>query len=144
MAGAATKVQEKPVSTFTGPKTRVLVVDDSTAARFKVRSMLEALHCDVSECSDGEEGIGVALLADPEFIVLDISMPGMTGIEILESLRDYTSFRDTPIVMLTGSGDVNDVARSIQLKATDYIRKNQDVEALTERLRAHLKKLRGF
>jgi two-component system, chemotaxis family, chemotaxis protein CheY len=133
----------RTVEVDTRPRTRVLLVDDSKIALRKVSSILQNLHCDVTEAENGTVAMSLAKGLQPQLVVLDVHMPKISGLQVLEALRQNPAFATTPIVMMTGDADAAIVSQAITLKATDYIRKDDSVANITSRLQAHLEKLHG-
>eukprot|EP01034_Spumella_vulgaris_P040627 gene40627-50263_t len=109
----------------------VLLVDDHTLFRSGVRSLLQR-HPEfsvVGEAADGVEGIKRAQQLKPQVVLLDLNMPGMSGVETLQlMLQDCP---DSAIVMLTVSEDATDLAVALRAGASGYLLKNIDTEALT-------------
>jgi len=127
----------------TRPKPHVLLVDDSLVARHRVVGILRNLGCDVSEAGDGKQALKMLDSATPDLLVLDVNMPNMTGLDVLEKIRGTERHASLRVVMLTGEADVRVVARAISLKANDYLRKDDSVEELTKRLAEHVDKCRS-
>ena len=115
-------------------KKDVLVVDDSPFVREMVSRMVHKLGHVATRASDGEEALRVANHRQPDVIVLDVNMPKVDGITALETLRSDKRFAETPIVMLTSVSDQDVVRRSIQLRATAYLLKD-DPEQIMKRLK---------
>ena len=86
----------------------VLVCDNEEALRALVRAALEPTDCDVVEARDGDESLSLALSVRPGLIVLDMMMPGRSGLEVLAELRAEPEFDDTPVVMLTARAQATD------------------------------------
>src|SRR2546430_5697709 len=81
---------------------RVLVVDDEADIRHLVRELLERAGHDVVEAGDGGEGLRVFFSAQPDLVVLDVSMPGLDGWGTLERIRELS---DVPVLMLTAQAE---------------------------------------
>ena len=141
-ASSVSKTEEVDVA----EKPRVLLVDDSHIARHKIGSILQNLGGIVADAADGEQALKMIDKERPDLLVLDVNMPKITGIDVLEKIRANESLVDLPVVMLTAEADVKIVARAISLKAADYIRKDDPVDQLTQRLKAHIDRSssRGF
>jgi CheY-like chemotaxis protein len=100
---------------------RVLVIDDSALARRLIREPLEALHYTVEEADSGESGLEKYTLRRHDIITMDIVMPGVYGMEILEKLRQFNP--DVRVIMV--SADIQDMTRekARSLGATSILRK---------------------
>lgn len=113
----------------------VLLVDDHTLFRSGIRSLLQR-HADftvVGEASDGVEGIKRAKQLHPDVVLLDLNMPGMSGVETLQLiLQDCPG---TAIVMLTVSEDAEDLTQALKAGACGYLIKNIDADYLVRALR---------
>src|SRR5258707_13955719 len=84
------------------PKSRILVIDDEAAIRDSLRMTLEYEGYEVLAAATGQEGLTVAERDAPDLVLLDVKMPGMDGIEVLERLRNMNEA--LPIVMISGHG----------------------------------------
>lgn len=85
--------------------TTVLVVDDEPSVRSLLRDVLELDGYDVVEAADGEQALGAVEKSVPDFVILDIMMPGMSGLEVLRRLRVEHPVTDLPIMLLTAATD---------------------------------------
>ncbi|MEV4777885.1 response regulator [Burkholderia sp. LMU1-1-1.1] len=113
----------------------VLLVDDHTLFRSGIRSLLQR-HPEfnvVGEAADGFEGIKRALQLQPQVVLLDLNMPGMSGVETLQLMRQDCP--DTAIVMLTVSEDAEDLSTALKAGASGYLLKNIDTDYLTRAIR---------
>lgn len=113
----------------------VLLVDDHTLFRSGVRSLLQR-HPEfsvVGEAADGVEGIKRAQQLKPQVVLLDLNMPGMSGVETLQLMLQDSP--DSAIVMLTVSEDATDLAVALRAGASGYLLKNIDTDALTRAIR---------
>jgi two-component system, NarL family, nitrate/nitrite response regulator NarL len=113
----------------------VLLVDDHTLFRSGIRSLLQR-HPEfnvVGEAADGVEGIKRALQLQPQVVLLDLNMPGMSGVETLQLMRQDCP--DTAIVMLTVSEDAEDLSVALKAGASGYLLKNIDTDYLTRAIR---------
>jgi DNA-binding NarL/FixJ family response regulator len=115
---------------------RVLITDDHAIVREGIRWMLESEPSIeiVGECSSGEELLASVVELDPEVVLLDIRMPGMSGLETLEALRK--AHPDLPVLMLTMHDEPELVAGSIGRGANGYLLKSAGREELLEAMRA--------
>ncbi len=116
---------------------RVLVVDDEEQIRRALKSILTARKYDVVLASNGEEGISLAIELPPDLVILDMAMPGLTGIDVCRELRNWY---EGPILMLSViSGDADKVA-ALDIGADDYLTKPFSTTELLARIRALLRR----
>jgi two-component system nitrogen regulation response regulator NtrX len=102
-------------------KARILVVDDEAEIRKSLRMILEYEGYEVVEASSGAEGLAAAEREGPELVFLDVKMPGMDGLEVLQRLQ---ASRDSlPVVVISGHATKEEVANSIKRGAIDFIEK---------------------
>jgi type II secretory ATPase GspE/PulE/Tfp pilus assembly ATPase PilB-like protein/ActR/RegA family two-component response regulator len=123
------------------PPAHVLVVDDDAVSRTLAGSVLRSQGMLVSEAADGAEALG-RIEAGPavSLVVLDLSMPGLDGIEVLHRLRSRVATSLLPVVVVTGATDVETEVRSMDAGADDYVRKPLDAERFLARIRATLRR----
>lgn len=114
---------------------RVLLIDDHALVRKGIEELLHSRGVQVvASVSSGEEGVRRARELSCDVILLDIKMPGMTGIETLERLR--ASGVQTPVVMLTMSREDEDLAAALRAGARGYLLKDIEPEELVPALDA--------
>jgi len=108
----------------------VLLVDDHTLFRSGVRSLLQRnpRFAVVGEASDGIDGVKRAMQLKPDVILLDLHMPGMTGVETLELILQ--GWPEAAVIMLTVSEEGEDLATALQAGARGYLIKNIDADYL--------------
>ncbi|HYU57948.1 MAG TPA: response regulator [Actinomycetota bacterium] len=102
---------------------RVLVIDDEPDVLLLCRVNLEFEGFDVLEASDGERGIDIARGEHPDVIILDVMMPRMDGLTVLDHLSHDPSTSDIPVIMLTAKAQEKDQIRGWVAGASDYITK---------------------
>lgn len=107
---------------------RILVVEDDTAAREALRTLLETYGHQVDEAPDGAMAIAKALATRPDIIFLDIGMPGLDGFEVAKRLA-YDGHRPF-VVGLTGHGQDKDFARARRGGFDAYVVKPADIDEL--------------
>ena len=98
---------------------RVLVVDDEENVRNLLQRILEGAAYDVVTAADGQETLDKMSELDIEVVLLDIKMPGMSGIEVLQQLTAY--YPDTCVIMVTAIDDAQTAVETMKLGAYDYI-----------------------
>jgi two-component system KDP operon response regulator KdpE len=119
---------------------KVLVVDDEAAMRRGINVCLTARGYAVEEARNGEEALGAFHERQPDLVLLDINMPGMSGIEVCRRIRSADS--KTGIVMVTVRDGEEDTIQSLEAGADDYIRKPFRVGEMLARLAALTRRTR--
>jgi two-component system KDP operon response regulator KdpE len=117
--------------------TSVLLVEDDTRLRRALRATFVVENFDVIEASTGEDALALLAIDDPDLVVLDLKLPGIDGIEVLEHLR---SFSKVPVVVLTVRDQLDDKVGALNAGADDYVVKPFEPEELIARSRAHLRR----
>lgn len=102
---------------------KVLICDNEEALRALVRGALEIEDYDLVEARDGDESVALARAWEPDLIVLDMMMPGRTGLEVLSELRAESRFAATPVVMLTARAQATDRDAASAVGATEFLPK---------------------
>jgi two-component system nitrogen regulation response regulator NtrX len=100
---------------------RILVIDDEAAIRDSLKMILEYEGYDVLTAATGEDGIAQTEREAPDLVFLDVKMPGMDGLEVLQRLRHLVEV--TPIVVVSGHGTVSTAVEATKLGAFDFIEK---------------------
>ncbi len=118
-------------------KTKVLLVDDDVELAEMLRVYLEREGFEVKAVHDGEAGIAEALRGHHDIAVLDVMMPGKSGIDVLIQIRAHGAM---PVLMLTAKGDDTDRIIGLELGADDYVPKPCTPRELTARIRAILRR----
>ncbi len=116
----------------------VLVVEDDDAIR---RGLVDALRFSgytLHEAADGRAGLDLALSVDADIVLLDIMMPRMSGLEVLEELRKAKP--TIPVIFLTARGEEEDRVKGLKLGADDYVVKPFGVDELQARVEAVLRR----
>ena len=108
---------------------RILIIDDDKDLRFNLSSILKDEGYDVLAVEDGREAIKAAQRNCPNLALLDIRLPGVDGMKILEKLKGID--KDLIIIMLTADTEVKDAVKAMKLGAFDYVTKPFDNEELT-------------
>ena len=126
------------------PRPALIIEDDPDIAE-SVRYNLESEGFTALVAATGEQGLALALDAQnpPMVIVLDLMLPGMTGMDLCRRLRRENQTRRTPIIMLTARTSESDRIAGLDLGADDYIAKPFSVRELVARVRAVLRRTDG-
>jgi DNA-binding response OmpR family regulator len=117
----------------------ILIIEDDAQSRQVVRLATEAQSYILTEASTGDEGLELARASDPDLILLDINMPGMSGLDVCRKLRADGSL--VPIIMLTAKSDTIDKVVGLEVGADDYVTKPFEVRELMARIGAHLRRI---
>ncbi len=118
---------------------RILVIDDSEDIhRLLVKKLGDEGHR-VYSAYNGTDGIASARDCDPSLILLDLSMPGIDGFEVLRELKEDESVMHAPIILISGSEDTQDLVMGLDLGAVDFIHKPFDFSELRARVRAAIR-----
>lgn len=115
---------------------KILVVDDDDALREMVGLVLNAAGYATVFAADGLTAVEVFKAEEPDLVLLDIMLPGQSGIEVCKQLRALSG---TPIVMLTAKGDTEDVVLGLEAGADDYVVKPHNGAELLARIKARLR-----
>ncbi|MFN0074179.1 MAG: response regulator transcription factor [Chloroflexota bacterium] len=121
------------------PDATILIVEDDPAVASALRRRLGFEGFDVHVASDGADALDLAAEHEPDLIVLDLMLPGMDGLEVARRLRLGI---DTPILMLTARGAIEDKVAGFESGADDYLVKPFAFPELLLRIRALLRRAR--
>jgi CheY-like chemotaxis protein len=102
---------------------KVLVCDNEDALRALVRGALDLGDYEIVEARDGDESLDLARSCDPDLIVLDMMMPGRTGLEVLTELRTEDRFMATPVIMLTARAQAQDRQAALDAGVSRFLPK---------------------
>ncbi len=116
----------------------VLVADDDADILALVRFRLERAGCTVLAASDGQTALELALDAEPDLVVLDVTMPRLDGYEVTRRLREHEATRRIPIILLTARVQEADVQQGVDAGADEYVTKPFSPLELGARVQAAL------
>ena len=119
----------------------ILVVDDERDLLDLIEYNLKKEGYDVLKAEDGLEGIRLAKKYNPNLVLLDIMMPNMDGLEVIDMFKANESLRDTPIVFLTARADEKTELKGLDKGADDYLTKPISPKKLVSRINAVLRRL---
>ena len=114
----------------------VLLIEDEKPIRRFIKPYLETQNFKVIEAKTGEEGLALASSHKPEIILLDLGLPDMDGMLVLNRLREWTKI---PVIILTARGKDKEKVEGLNAGADDYLAKPFDVEELLARIRVGLR-----
>ena len=120
----------------------ILVVDDDRVNRMLLAKALELEGHDVRLAEDGTVGLELLAAERADVVLLDVVMPGLDGMTVLQRMREDDALRDVPVIMVSALDDFDSVIRCIELGAEDYLSKPFDPVLLRARVNAALNKAR--
>ncbi len=122
-------------------KETILVVEDDKSIREGLAMNFQLQGFRVVTAADGDEGMRKAFDASPDLIVLDIMLPGWSGLDILSEIRE--KHVDTPVLVLSARDTIRDKIQGLELGADDYVAKPFDLRELLARVEALLRRGRA-
>ena len=117
--------------------TRVLVVDDEPQILRALRINLRVRNYEVDTAATGTEALETAGRHPPDLVILDLGLPDLSGLEVIEGLRGWTA---VPIVVLSGRADSADKVEALDAGADDYVTKPFSMDELLARMRAAVRR----
>ncbi len=118
---------------------RILVVDDDVVSQSLVLRRLSKEGYETAGAQSGSEAIDMVEEAPPNLILLDLMMPGMSGLEVLERIREIREKSFLPVIMMSARTEVTDKVDAFTKGADDYVTKPFNFEELLARIRAQLR-----
>lgn len=118
---------------------KILIVDDDPDSLAVARLRLKKDGHLLTFAADGEEGLKKASEEDPDLILLDVQMPGMSGFKVCEKLKSDSRLMNIPVIFVSAEDDVSEKVRGLDLGAVDYVTKPFDIFELRARVRAALR-----
>jgi DNA-binding NtrC family response regulator len=116
----------------------ILLVDDDVAFRRVMAGELTRMHFEVSDAGSGEEGLKRIIEHEPDIVLLDLQMPGISGLDTLKAIRE--SNPGVEVIMLTGHGSIDTAIESIRAGAFDYVVKPCPLDELEVRIQRALER----
>ena len=117
---------------------KILLVDDSNTILMMERMILTKGPYDLFTASNGEEAVERALSQRPDLILMDVVMPKMNGFEACRRIRGEAAIKDTPIIMVTTRGEVQNVETGFESGCNDYVTKPINGAELMAKLKTYL------
>jgi two-component system KDP operon response regulator KdpE len=112
---------------------KILIADDDPQMLRALRITLTARGYEVVTASDGTAALDTAIASHPDIVVIDLGMPGLTGIEVIEALRGWTQI---PVLVVSGRSESWDKVEALDAGADDYVTKPFSADELLARIRA--------
>ncbi len=122
------------------PASKILVIEDEPSISEVLVYNLEREGYKVQAVEDGREGLRIALQQRPDLVVLDLMLPGKSGLEVCREIRSHGPTATLPIIVLTAKAEEADQVVGLAMGADDYVTKPFSVKILMERVRALLRR----
>ena len=119
---------------------KILVIDDDIAINQLIKINLELSGYSVISATDGIKGFALCKQELPDLVILDVMMPEVDGYTVAKYIRENPSTKETPILMLTALGQLDDKVKGFDIGVDDYLVKPFEIEELKVRVRALLKR----
>ena len=120
---------------------KILIIDDDRELCALIKRSVQAENIEADFCNTGKEGLQKLKEQEYQLVVLDVMMPGMDGFETLEEIRKENSL---PILMFTSKNDSISKVRGLRAGADDYLTKPFDMDVLTAKIQAILRRTYSF
>lgn len=117
---------------------RILIIEDDASIALGLESALQEEGYETLLARTGPEGFRLGMKHQPDLLILDIMLPGMSGFELCKRLREKGV--KTPVIMLTSKVEENDKVLGLELGADDYVTKPFSLRELLARVKAHLRR----
>ncbi|HET6939039.1 MAG TPA: response regulator [Nocardioides sp.] len=124
-----------------GPVALIVVADDDVDIRDLVEFKLTTLGHQIVTVADGSSAVDACRTTRPDLAVLDVMMPGLTGLEAVRELRSNPALKDIPVILLTARAQQSDVQTGFDCGADDYITKPFSPKDLASRVEALLSRV---
>jgi two-component system alkaline phosphatase synthesis response regulator PhoP len=121
-------------------KTKILIVDDEPDLVQTLQDRLEMNGYSLVTAGNGREGLEKAVQEKPDIVLLDVIMPIMDGLEMLEALRKNPECKDCAVIMLTARSQRQDIVRAKTCGIEDYVVKPFDLSELIEKIESVLER----
>jgi two-component system, OmpR family, alkaline phosphatase synthesis response regulator PhoP len=118
----------------------ILVIDDEKDIQLLIKEILSREGYDVLCASTGEDAIALLKSYLPDLILLDLLLPGMSGLEVCKALKENSKTTNIPIIMLTTKGSEDDIVTGLEFGADDYVVKSAGHKVLSARIKTALRK----
>jgi len=119
-------------------KEKILVIDDEENIANLVKDILESEGFEVTLAYDGEWALEKIHQITPDLVILDLRLPGMSGYQVCQKIREDISLAHIPIIMLTAKGSTSDKVIGLSFAPDDYVTKPFQAEELVARVKTHL------
>lgn len=121
-------------------KKKILIVDDDPQIRKILERMLTGELYELSQAADGEIAFRMVQADPPDLVILDIMMPGMSGIEVCRKIREQDPAKHIHVLMLSAKDSQSDRRRALEYGADDYVTKPFHIASLARKIQYMLEK----
>lgn len=120
-------------------KKKILIVDDEPNIRELFTNALSSYGFDCLQAKNGLEGLNLCLTANPDIVLLDVRMPEMDGIAMLQELRKKEVGKKMPVIVFSTLNDEKSISDALRLGVSDFLEKsNLNMAELAERIHSHI------
>ena len=120
--------------------TKVLIIEDEAAIRDMLSFTLSVADFEVKSAANAEAGWDVFIQYQPELVIVDWMLPGISGVAFIQRLRKHPSLNDTPVILLTAKGEEDDQVKGFDAGVDDYVVKPFSPKSLVARCHALLRR----
>src|SRR5262245_38878034 len=117
---------------------QILVVDDNEMNRDMLSRRLERKGYQVATASDGHQALAMITQQRFDLVLLDVMMPGLNGIEVLQSIRKLHTLTHLPVIIVTAKDQGEDIVEALNHGANDHLTKPLDMQVVLARVKTHL------
>ena len=119
---------------------KILIVEDDRSLRNILKDKVGSEGFSVFTANDGQEGLALAIKEKPDLILLDVIMPKMSGIEMLQKLRETVWGKTVPVLLLSNDDDPEHIKETLKDNATDYLIKSDwELEDVVKKMKETLR-----
>jgi two-component system chemotaxis response regulator CheY len=125
-------------------KLNILVVDDSTAIRKILLRTLTQANLPVGELHEANDGVEALTVLEKNavnFVMADVNMPKMDGLELLTKIKSHSAWKSYPVILITTEGSQAKVLEAVRLGANGYVRKPFTAEQIKEKVQSCMKEM---
>lgn len=116
---------------------KILIVDDDVTITQLMKALVSMAGHEATVVNDSLEAVETARTVTPNVITLDLMMPGLTGFEVCQKLREDPAFSTTPILIISAKDDPESKKKALELGATEYIIKPFGVDEFIDSIKSH-------
>ncbi|MEC9346326.1 MAG: response regulator [Pseudomonadota bacterium] len=114
---------------------RILIVEDNMLVQEVFASALQQLDCDVETADDGNEALQLAYEDTPDLIIMDIMLPGVSGLDLVRKMKNDPELKDVPIIVVTTMAAAGDQQKIREAGADGYLPKPIQIDRFLESVR---------